>query len=117
MLIAVSAFGKNPDSEVNPRLGMCEYFVLYDSGTGEYSAIENSGRFSPGAAGIATASLLNKHRVQAVITGNVGPNAFTALKAAGIKVYTGASGKVKDMTERCQKGLLTEAASANRPTR
>ncbi|MDO7788614.1 NifB/NifX family molybdenum-iron cluster-binding protein [Desulforamulus aquiferis] len=113
MMIAISAFGKDQDNEVNPRLGRCEYFVLYDTGTGQYSAIENSGRLSPGAAGIATATLLNDQQVQVVITGNIGPNAFKGLEAAGIKVYTGASGKVKDVVERYQKGLLIEAAAPN----
>ena len=90
MLIAVSAFGKNQDSEVNPRLGRCEYFVLYDTDTDKYSSIDNTGRFSQGAAGIATASLLSNQKVQVVITGDICPNAYTALEAAGVEVFTGA---------------------------
>jgi len=113
MRIAISASGKTLDSEVNPRLGRCEYFVIYNNESGETTAVENTGRHSVGAAGIATTKILNDLNVDAVLTGNVGPNAYTALEAAGITIYTGASGKVKDTIEQFRQNKLVEAKCAS----
>lgn len=113
MKIAISAFGATLDDELNPRLGRCEYFVIYDSVLGSVCSVENLGRFSTGAAGIATAKVLSDNEVEVVITGNVGPNAFTALEAAGIRVYIGALGKIKNVVQDYQDGKLTKASGPN----
>ncbi|MEW6697899.1 MAG: NifB/NifX family molybdenum-iron cluster-binding protein [Bacillota bacterium] len=113
MRIAISASGETLESLLNPRLGRCEHFVLYNEDNSETATVENTGRFSVGAAGIATADLLSDYDVEVLITGNVGPNAFTALQAAGIKVYTGASGKIKDVLQDYKNGKLSEAKGPN----
>ena len=113
MRVAVSASGQTLLDELNPRLGRCEYFVIVDDVTNDTVAVENTGRLSTGAAGIATAKLLNNHQVAVVITGNVGPNAFTALNAAGIRVYTSAGGKIQDVLEKYRHGNLSEAGGPN----
>lgn len=115
MKVAVSAAGQDLESQVNPRLGRCEYFVVYDPDSGDVSHVENTGVNATGAAGIATAGLLSDLDVDILVTGMVGPNAFAALQAGGIKIYTGASGKVKDAIEMYRKGKLTESKGANSP--
>lgn len=113
MKIAISSFGQSMQDELNPRLGRCEYFVIYDTAEGFATAIDNIGRHSTEAAGIATAKLLNDQGVEVIISGNIGPNAFTALQAAEIKVYIGVAGKVEDVVQNYQRGILTEAKAPN----
>ena len=48
-----------------------------------------------------------------MITGNIGPNAFSILQAAGIKIYTGAQGTIKDAIENYKNGKLKETGTAN----
>ncbi|CCO07454.1 NifB/NifX family molybdenum-iron cluster-binding protein [Desulforamulus hydrothermalis] len=113
MKIAVSSSGMNLEDALNPRLGRCEYFIIHQEETGHYTAIENTGRFAVGAAGIATAGLLNEQGVDVLITGLVGPNAFTALQAAGIRVFIGATGSVQQALQDYRAGKLSEAAGPN----
>ncbi|AQS58740.1 NifB/NifX family molybdenum-iron cluster-binding protein [Desulforamulus ferrireducens] len=113
MRVAVSASGQTLSEQLNPRLGRCEYFVIVDDVTNDTIAVENTGRLSTGAAGIATANLLNNHQVDVVITGKVGPNAFTALQAAGIKVYSSTGGTIEDVLKKYRQGNLSEAGGPN----
>lgn len=108
MKIAVSASENNIDSEIDQRFGRCNYFVIVDSETMEFEAMENSGVMASGGAGAAAGQEMAKRGVEAVITGNCGPNAFTVLKAAGIKIVTGASGTIKDVVEKYAKGEMKE---------
>jgi len=87
MKIAVSASGKNLDSMLDPRMGRCECFLLIDSDTMDFQVLENGAVNASGGAGIQAAQTLLDAQVEAVITGNVGPNAWEILEAAGVKVY------------------------------
>ena len=42
-----------------------------------------------------------------VITGNCGPNAMQVIMAAGVQVYLGQSGTVRDIVEAYKNGRLT----------
>ncbi len=64
-------------------------------------------------AGIQAARNVAKLGVKAVLTGNVGPKAFAALKAAGIEVYTGASGTVQETLDKFKTGALELSQGAN----
>jgi predicted Fe-Mo cluster-binding NifX family protein len=57
-----------------------------------------------GGVGIQSAQLIARENVKVVITGNVGPNAFQTLQAAGVDIFTGASGSVKEQIEKYNKG-------------
>lgn len=96
MKIAVSASGASPDSNVDPRFGRCPYFVIVDTETGEYEALDNANIAASQGAGIATAQMVAERQVSAVLTGNCGPNAYQALNAAGVDVVTGVSGTVSE---------------------
>ena len=82
--IAVSSTGDNLDAQVDPRFGRCAYFIFVDTDTLKYEAVQNPNVSAASGAGIQTAQLVANKEVEAVLTGNVGPNAFQTLQAAGI---------------------------------
>ncbi|MDD4909657.1 MAG: NifB/NifX family molybdenum-iron cluster-binding protein [Candidatus Omnitrophica bacterium] len=104
MKICVTSQGRDLGAQVDPRFGRCQYFIIADTDTLEFEAVENPNIKSMGGAGIQSAQLVASKRVKAMLTGNVGPNAFQTLQAAGIEVFTGASGTVKEAIEKYKKG-------------
>jgi len=104
MKICVTSEGSSLDSKVDPRFGRCQHFIIADSDTLEFEVVENPNIESMGGAGIQSAQFVASKKVKAVVTGNVGPNAFQTLQAAGIEIFTGASGTVKEAIEKYKKG-------------
>ncbi len=113
MKIAVSASGREINSPIEPRFGRCQQFLIIDPESMEYEVLDNPNMAASGGAGIQTAQLLASHSVQAVITGNCGPNAFMTLEAAEIQVFTGASGSIQEAVERYNNKQLQAASQAN----
>jgi len=109
MKICLTAKGDNLDAQLDPRFGRCEYFIFVDIDTLEFEAVKNPNTESMGGAGIQSGQLVANKKVKAVITGNVGPNAFQTLNAAGIEVITGLSGTIKEAIEKYKKGEIKPA--------
>jgi len=115
MKIAISATGSTLDAEVDPRFGRCQHFIIADPETMEFEAVDNASAMSSGGAGISAAQMIAGKGVEAVLTGNCGPNAYQVLSPAGIKVITGISGKVKDAIAEYKLGTYSAAQQANVP--
>jgi len=113
MKIGVTSTGENLDADVDQRFGRCRYFIIVDTESMEFEALSNENAMASGGAGIQAAQTIANKGVDAVITGNVGPNAFQTLSAAGIKIYTGASGKIRETIDKCKRGELKETESPN----
>ena len=111
MKIAVSATGDNLEAQLDPRFGRCQYFIFVDAGSMEFEPISNESAMAAGGAGIQAAQTVASKGAEIVITGNVGPNAYQTLSAAGIKIITGAVGTVKEVIEKFNKGELKETSS------
>jgi len=110
MRIAISATGKEIDSQVDPRFGRAQYILIVDQDDSIVEAIDNSQNVNArGGAGIQTAKMLADRKVELLISGHCGPNAFTTLKAAGIKVVTEQSGTVKEALARLKGSEVTFA--------
>src|SRR4030066_897247 len=112
MKIAISSTGKYLDLQIDPRFGRCQYFIFLDPETMEFEAAENQGLAAMGGAGVQAAQLVVQKGVNALITGNLGPNAASALSASGIKVYLVPGGTVKEVIEGYKAGNLREASGA-----
>jgi predicted Fe-Mo cluster-binding NifX family protein len=66
-------------------------------------------------AGIQTAELMTRHDVGVVLTGYVGPKAFQALSAAGIKIGQNLEDlSVRQAVEKYKTGQVPMAESPNR---
>ena len=113
MKIAVTSTGKTLDSEVDQRFGRAAYFAIVDTETKDFSAIENDNVAAAGGAGISSAKAVIDAGAQVVLTGNCGPNAERALSAAGVRLYTGATGTVSEAVKLFQDGKLPEADGPN----
>ncbi len=109
MKIAITAAGPSEDEEMDQRFGRTKYFMIYDTETAEYRPLSNSSAASQAqGAGIRTGELLSSEGVGAVITGHVGPKAFSILAAGKIKVFSGSGGKVSEIVSRYLAGELDE---------
>jgi len=113
MKIAVSATAPSLDAEVDPRFGRCQYFLIVDTESMEFEAIENPATMAPGGAGIQAAQLIAEKGVEAVVTGDCGPNAYQVLSTAGVPVFVGASGKLRDVVEAFKRGEFSPVARAS----
>ena len=111
MKICVSATGKDLNAQLDPRFGRCPYLVIVDSETMQFEVIPNTAAGATGGAGIQAAQTIADKGVKVVITGNVGPNAFGALSAAGIEIFTGASGTVQEVVEKFKNNTLQKTGS------
>jgi predicted Fe-Mo cluster-binding NifX family protein len=114
--IAVTSEGPSLDDLVDPRFGRAAGFVVVDLETMDTQYIDNGqSQVMAQGAGIQAAELVARAGVSCLLTGYVGPKAFQALAAAGIKVGQNLEGlTVRDAVERFQNNQVEIAAAANR---
>jgi len=114
MRVVVTSQGPTPDSPIDPRFGRAGYLIIVDTDTGEHAAVDNGVNLNASqGAGIQTGKKVVELKAHAVITGHVGPKAFSVLDAGGIAVYTAASGTVSEVIEQLKAGTLRRARSAD----
>jgi predicted Fe-Mo cluster-binding NifX family protein len=106
MKIAISAMEPNLDSEVYPRFGRSQYFILVDPETMQFESLTNPNIEASGGAGISTAQLIRNKGASAVITGTIGPKAHQALAAADVRMLTGVSGTIRAAIASFKAGKL-----------
>ena len=111
MKLCITSDGKDLDSSVEETFGRSPYFVIIDTETTETKSVRNTAVHSGHGAGIGAAQIISDEGAEALLTGIVGPNAFTALKAAHIKVFEGASefDSIEAALEKFKKGIYKEA--------
>jgi len=114
MTIAISSMGRELSSMVDQRFGRARFFIVVDTETGDFTVHDNTQNLNAmQGAGIQSAKNVADLGVGAVISGNMGPKAFSTLQAVGIDMYTGASGTIQDAIDAFKAGTLQKSGKAN----
>lgn len=113
MRIVVSAEGDTLDSPASPVFGRCPTYIFVDSETMQFEAVPNPAMNQGGGAGIQAAQFVVERGAQAVLSGNLGPNAFDVLQAAGIPSYLVPEGTVRQAVEALKAGQVQPMGGAN----
>jgi len=115
MKLIITTASSSIDAAFDQRFGRCAYFLVIDSETMHWEAFPNPGIDAPGGAGTRAAQFAVDKQVSAVISGNFGPNASSALNAAGISMYMNKTqGSVRDNHRELQGWAVDPGQCANR---
>lgn len=95
MKLAVTSTGNSPESGMCEKFGRCKFFVIYDTETENYEAIENFAKTMDSGAGPKAAEMIIMREVEVLLTGHVGDKAEEALNKAGIITITGFTNKLR----------------------
>jgi len=114
MKIVITAQGQDLSSQLDPRFGRAKWLIVIDTETNDFQAHDNIMNLNAvQGAGIQTGQNIANLGVEAVITGNVGPNAFKTLNAANVKVFLAEGQTVAEAIDLFKAGKLKEVDQAN----
>ena len=114
MKIAISSNGKELTDMIDTRFGRARGFVIYDTESGSTEYIDNRQNLdSAQGAGVQSARTVIEAGAEAVITGNVGPKAYSALNSASVAIYLLSEGSINDAIASYRDGKLEKAHEAN----
>lgn len=114
MKIAISSQGNTLDSLVDSRFGRSAFFIVADTETMEFTCHDNTQNLNAAqGAGIQAARHVIEFGVEAILTGNLGPKAFTTLEAGKIAMYTGVTGTVREAIEQLRNDQIKSVTKPN----
>ena len=114
--IAITSEGPNMTDRVDPRFGRAGGFIVVDLDTMASTYVDNGGSqaLSHGA-GIQAAENIVNAGASVLLTGSVGPKAFAALKASGVKIGHNMGGMtVAQAVEAFKAGKVEYTDAPNR---
>jgi predicted Fe-Mo cluster-binding NifX family protein len=107
MKIAISILEANEHAPIDAHFGRCRHFCVVDTADGSRRVVDNSaGANSAQGAGFKAVETIAALGVTTVITGQLGPKAAGALKAAGIQAFSAESGTVDEVLALLEKQQL-----------
>jgi predicted Fe-Mo cluster-binding NifX family protein len=114
MKLAISTQGPEGNSPVDLRFGRARFFRIVDTETGQQTVVDNaSGVNAVQGAGTQAVQTLARLGVQAVLTGHVGPKAWSALQAANIQAYAVGGGTAEQVVQAFMAGQLRAMSQAD----
>ena len=114
MKIVVTAQGKELSSDIDIRFGRAKFLLVVDTETNDFEVHDNELNLNAvQGAGIQTGQNIANLGVEAVITGNVGPNAFKTLNAANVTIFLVEEQTVGEAIDSFTAGELKEVDKAN----
>jgi len=115
MKVVVSSNGAGLEAQASPIFGRCPVYVFVETETMAVESVDNPAMGAPGGAGIQAAQYVVEQGAEAVISGNMGPNAFNVLKQADLPTYLFGGGTVRQAVEAFKAGDLAATGAANAP--
>ncbi|MCS3901202.1 NifB/NifX family molybdenum-iron cluster-binding protein [Methanococcus voltae] len=115
MKICITSTGKELNSNFEQRFGRSPYFIIYDTESKEFEAIDNTNTSSAHGAGIGSAQLIIQNKAKVLISGNIGPNAKAVLESEGINVLKGTESTVIENINKFEANELVEITKAGMP--
>jgi predicted Fe-Mo cluster-binding NifX family protein len=114
MKIAITSIDGTMEGMVDERFGRARTFVLYDLNTDSSETAGNAQQMNLAqGAGIQTAQNVVNLGAKAVISGHVGPKAFSVLQAGGVEVFTASNMTAADALSRYREGSLSKLTGAD----
>jgi predicted Fe-Mo cluster-binding NifX family protein len=112
--IAFTTSGETLEAPLDGRFGRAPKFILYDTEKDYFEVIDNRQSLNtPQGAGIQAAEAMVRAGAKCLVTGHCGPNAFRALCAAGITIYSCEEPTVAAALEAFRAGMLKPMESAD----
>ena len=100
MKIAITATGSSLDVDVEARFGRAHRYIIVETDSLSFEAIENPNVTTGRDAGIESARLMSERIVAFVLTGNCGPKALQVFNAVGVQIIVGVNGSVRHVIEQ-----------------
>ncbi|MFX0151360.1 MAG: NifB/NifX family molybdenum-iron cluster-binding protein [Candidatus Hodarchaeota archaeon] len=95
------------DDQVGYHFGRVPNYTIFDDSSNEVEIIENTSSHRGGTK--LPAELLREHNVDVMICGGIGRRAIQLFEQAGVEIYIGAQGAVRDAIEQFKQKKLTMA--------
>ena len=111
MKVLITADGEDLEAKVDVKFGRAPYFLIVDTDNLSFEAMKNEAANEFGGAGVKAAQSVINKGVEAVITGNIGPNAYQVLRRAGIRIFKAGGKKVREAIEDLKNNKLEEITS------
>ncbi len=117
MKLAITGGTPQFETQLERRFGRCAYFIVVDTETRAWESFPNPALDARGGAGTQAAQFLANHGVEAVVSGDFGPNAFTALDAASIQMYSAQEGRAETLVDDFLAERLKRVSGSTGPQR